>query len=1175
MKKNIKKLIMELKITFLLIILSISNILARNSYSQAARISLEMKGATLEQVMDEIERQSDFYFIFNQKQIDVDRIVDIKAENEPITDILPELFKDEKINYAILNRKILLTTEPLENNLVSLSIKNEPPQQITVTGKVTDSQTGEPMAGVNVVVKGTTIGTMTDASGNYSLNVPDRNATLVFSFIGYGTQEIPVEGRTTINVSLKSETIGLEEVVVTALGIKKQTKALSYSVTEVKGDDVQKVPEINLMNTLQGKIAGVDINISGTGAAGSSNVRIRGNTSISRDNNPLYVVDGIPISRASSSYGGRDLGDALTTINPNDIETMSVLKGAAATALYGSRASNGVILITTKSGAGQRGIGISYNGSFAIENYVNPYRNRQKLYGNSGMNGDNSDTYPTTWNQEVHRQWGPKYDGRDLGIYFNDNPNIPIIFAYKEDHWDEFMRTGSTITNDLSFTGGSQNQRFRASVSDMRYVSPLPNSNMNRQTVNLSLNSKFGKRINLEARAAYTTSKSKNRPNPQRYVQILSLIPTNWDITWLKGDTEKWGAKPDGWMLPFSTNDYYQNPYWSAYQDSQNDQRDRVMANANLRYDITDWLFLNGRIGIENSSLKVTNIDAYGFLRGNVNGTGAVTEFTTIENQFNAEYSLNFNKQFGGFNITAMFGGSLTRSNYNRDGIRGDQLLVPFYHVITNAGQLYTDVGYSRSGINSLYGSAEASYKDLVYLTLTGRNDWFSTLAPENNSIFYPSVGISYLLHNQIKLPDWWSFAKIRASYAEVGGGSSAYSTKIGYNFDQTGYMGTPLISIPNNIANPNLLPYETREYEVGVDFRFLQNRVAIDYSYYDKKTTNDIVGVTLPQSSGYTSATVNLGAIGNKGHELMLTLVPIAREVNLELNLVYSYNMGKILDLGGVSEVSAGSTSIGGGIDVKQVVGQRPFAMYGYTQKEVDGKPVWERWSFNYAGQTHLSWRPVRDPQKTLIGYGTYPNSASFTATLRWKNFNFSAVVDGKWGATVAYVAEQEMVERGQSTSTLPGRDGGLFLEGVYNTGTSSEPVWTDISTATGYTINANPANNLPNPVEVAGNEIPYHVKHFENYYREGFTKRVCEMVVFNADYAKFRQFTLGYTIPKSLYNNIPVQNINVSIIGRNLFDLLNHLPNGDPGTGSATGINNYALPSTRTFTLNVSANF
>ena len=967
----------------------------------------------------------------------------------------------------------------------------------------------------------------------------------------------------------------MEEVVVTALGIKRQTKALSYSAAEVRGDDVQKVPEINVMNTLQGKIAGVDINISGTGAAGSSRVTIRGNTSISRDNNPLYVIDGVPITRASSSYGGRDLGDALTTLNPNDIETMSILKGAAATALYGSRASNGVILITTKSGTSQQGIGITYNGSFGIENYVDPFRNRQKLYGNSGSNGDNSDTYQTTWNQEVHRNWGPKYDGKELGIFFNDNPDIPVPYVYREDHWDAFMRTGSTITNDISFTGGSQSQKFRGSFSDMRYTSPVPNSNMNRQTVNLSMNSKFGKKITLEARANYSTSKSKNRPNPQRYVQMLSLIPTSWDINWLKGETDKWGAKPDGWMLPFSTNDYYQNPYWSAYQDSQNDERDRVTANANLKYDITDWLFVMGRLGTETSTLKVTNIDAYGFLRGNVAGTGAVAEYTTIDNQLNAEYSLNFNKKFGSFNIVAMFGGSATRSHYNRDGISGDQLLIPFYHVITNAGQLYTNVGNSNSGINSLYGSAEASYKDLVYLTVTGRNDWFSTLAPQNNSIFYPSVGVSYLLHNQITLPEWWSFAKIRASYAEVGGGSSAYATKIGYNFDATGYMNTPLVSLPGSINNPNLQPYETREYEVGFDFRFFKNRIGIDYAYYDKKTTNDIVGVTLPQTSGYGSATVNLGAIGNKGHELMLTLVPISGKINLEMNMTYSYNMGKILDLGGASEVSAGSVGIGGGIDVKQIVGERPYAMFGYTQKEVNGQPVWERWTFNYNNQTHQSWRPARDPQKTLLGYGTHPNSASMTATLSWKGLSLSAMVDGKWGATVAFEAEQEMVERGQSTSTLPGREGSLFLKGVYNTGTASEPVWSDISTATGYTINANPAANLPNPVVVAGNEIPYHVKHFENYYRTGTVQRVCEMVVFDADYVKFRQVTIGYTIPKSVYKSLPVQNANVSLVGRNLFDIINHLPNGDPGTGGAIGINNRAFPSARSFTLNLSVNF
>lgn len=1047
--------------------------------------------------------------------------------------------------------------------------------QKTISGTVTSSADNLSLPGVSVVLKGTTTGTLTDSEGKYSIQVPDNQAVLFFSFIGYTSQEITVGNQTTLNVILEVSITRMDEVVVTALGIKRQARALSYSAAEVKGNEIQKVPELNLMNSLQGKIAGVDINISGTGAAGSSRVTIRGNTSISRDNNPLYVIDGVPITRASSSVGGRDLGDALTTLNPNDIETMSILKGAAATALYGSRASNGVILINTKGGTNQRGIGISYNGSFGIENYVDPFRNRQTLYGNSGSNGDNSDTYPTTWNQEVHRNWGPRYDGRSLGIDWNDNPGIPMVFDYMEDHWDTFMRKGGTMTNDISFSGGSPTQKFRGSFSDMRYTSPIPNSNMNRQTVSLSVNSKFGKKITLDARANYSTSKSQNRVNPQRYVQMLSLVPTSWDINWLKGETDKWGAKPDGWMLPFSTNDYYQNPYWSAYQDSESDQRDRVSVSASLRYDITPWLFIMGRLGTETSNIKVTNIDAYGFLRGNVAGTGAVAEYTTIDNQLNGEYSLNFNKKFGDFNVVAMFGGSATRSHYNRDGISGDQLLIPFYHVITNAGQLYTSVGNSNSGINSLYGSAELSYKDIVYLTATGRNDWFSTLAPANNSIFYPSVGLSYILSNQIKLPEWWSFAKIRASYAEVGGGSSSYATKIGYSFDATGYMSTPLLSLPGSINNPNLQPYETREYEVGFDFRFFQNRIGIDYAYYDKKTTNDIVGVTLPQTSGYTSATVNLGAIGNKGHEIMLTFVPISNKINLEINMAYSYNMGKILDLGGASEVSAGSVGIGGGIDVKQIVGERPYAMYGYTHKKVDGEPVWEKWTFNYNSQTHQSWRPARDPQKTLLGYGTHPNSASITATLTWKGLSLSAMVDGKWGATVAFEAEQEMVERGQSTSTLPGREGSLFIEGVYNTGTSTSPVYSDVAEATGYTINANPTANLPNAVVVAGNEIPYHVKHFENFYRTGMVQRVSELVVFNASYAKFRQIAIGYTIPKSIYRSIPVQNINVSLVGRNLFDIINHLPNGDPGTGGAIGINNRALPSARSYTMNLSVNF
>lgn len=1047
--------------------------------------------------------------------------------------------------------------------------------QRTVTGTVIGATDNLPIAGVTVLVKGTSVGTTTGVDGKYSIAVPDNQATLQFSFVGYAPQEVVVGTQSSVNITMAESMLAMDEVVVTALGIKRQAKALSYAASEVKGDDFRKAPEINLMNSLQGKIAGVDINIGGTGAAGSSRVTIRGNTSISRDNNPLYVIDGVPITRASSSIGGRDLGDALTTINPNDIESMSILKGAAATALYGSRASNGVILITTKSGTSQKGIGITYNGSFGIENYVDPYRGRQKLYGNSGSNGDNSDTYPSAWNQEVHRNWGPRYDGRDLGIFWNDDPNMPMTFSYMEDHWKQFMRSGSTMSNDFSFNGGNKDQRFRLSLSDLRYRAPVPNSYMNRQTATLTVNSKFGNRITLEGRLSYSTSDSKNRPVPARYIQMLSLIPTSWDINWLKGNADKWGAKPDGWMLPFSTNDYYQNPYWSAYQDSENDRRDRLSASGNIRFDITPWLFVTGRAGIENSTVKVTNIDAYGFLRGNVNGTGAVEEYTTTDIQTNMDWSVVFNKKFGNFNVNAMGGGSTTRSEYNRDGIRGDQLLIPFYHVVTNAGQLYTSVSYSRSGINSLYGSAELSYKDLVYLTATGRNDYFSTLAPENNSIFYPSVGLSYIFSNQFKLPEWFSFGKLRASYAEVGGGSSAYATKISYSFDATGYMGTPTLNLPGSIANPNLLPYQTRELETGVDVRFFKNRIGIDYAYYDKKTTNDIVNVTLPSSSGYGSATVNLGAISNKGHELMLTFVPVSGKINWEMNVAYSYNIGEILDLGGVSEVNAGSVSIGGGIDVKQIVGERPYAIYGYTQKHVDGQPVWERWTFNYNGQAHQSWRPARDAQKTLLGYGVHPNTASFTTTATWKNLNLSVMIDGKWGAKVAFEAEQEMVERGQSVSTLPGREGGLFLQGVYNVGTADEPQYVDIASAPGYTINANPAANLPEPIAVAGNEIPYHVKHFENYYREGFVKRVSEMVVFDASYAKFRQVSLGYNIPKKALGNLPVQAINVSAVVRNLFDIYNKLPNGDPATGGATGINYRALPSSQTYTLNLSINF
>ena len=1065
-------------------------------------------------------------------------------------------------------------------------------QGISVSGTVTDDM-NEPLPGASVQVKGTSAGNVTDANGKFTITVPNRNAVLVFSYVGFTPQEITVGTRTTINVTLQESTV-LEDVVVTALGIKRATKALSYSATEKRGDEIEGTPELNVMNSMQGLIAGVDITATGSGIMGSSSIQIRGATTVSGGGNPLYVIDGTPMNRNSRSSGGRDYGDALTTINPADIETINVLKGAAATALYGSSASNGVVLITTKSGTvNRRGLGITYSTALSTESYVSPLRGRQRLYGNSGANGDNTDAYLSQWNAEVHRNWGPRYDGRQLTtpsgspLYWNDDQTKPMKYEFMEDHWNEFMQPALTATNSISLQGGSNTQNYRISFSDLRVREGVPNSNANRQTMMISTNTKIGQKVTLGARMNYSTTSGKNRPNPQRYIQILALIPTNLDINWLKGDPNKWGAKTDGSgkMLPFSTNDYYQNPWWSAYQDYQEDLRNRLNTSADLRVEILPWLFFTSRIGIDSETFRLESYEADGFERGGNNGRGSVSQSIYMNETLNFEWTFLFNRKLSIFDVSAFVGGNARRNHSLREGSSGQAFVIPFWNVMNNTTTQSAIAEDSRSGVNSLLGQAEISYKNMVYLTVTGRNDWFSSLNPEaKNNVFYPSIGLSYLLSEQFKLPQWWNFAKIRGTYAETGGGASAYATKMTYNFDSQGYMGIPFLSIPGTLANPYLMPYKTREYEGGVDFRFLKNRVTIDYTYYDKKSFEDIVSVTTPQSTGYSSARDNLGSMGNKGHELMVGVIPVQnRTLEWRLNFVYSYNMGKVLDLGGVAQLNRESNSAGGGIDLVNIVGEAPLKMFGYKQREVDGQKVWEQFRMQNpatGGTTgrpaeyYYVWYPTREPDKQHLGYGFQPNSGSISTSLKYKRFTVSAMIDAKWGGTVVYVGEQEMIERGLSVQTLPGRDGGLFLEGVYNTGTSANPVYTNLKDAPTYVLHAYPGNYLAGDVTVKGNEVPYHLKFFEQYYREGNVKRISDMVTFDGSWVKFRTVSVSYNIPRSAFGNVPIQNANVSLIARNLFDLYNKLPSGDPSTGGA-GINSFAMPALRSFAFNLSVSF
>ncbi|MDR1259061.1 MAG: SusC/RagA family TonB-linked outer membrane protein [Tannerellaceae bacterium] len=1133
--------------TFLLFVFLIQ-LQAKELYSQTTVVQISNEALTLKELISEIEEQTGYLFVYSNTDVDINRHVTIHTKSRRVSDILKDVFSDGNIAYWFGDNYISLRKVDARSNDATPNALPRPQQdiaKITVRGVVSDE--AGPIIGANIMERGTTNGTVTDLDGEFSLSV-SPGAVLVVSFIGYMEQQIRIgtSAGSRINITLVEDRRQLDEVVVTALGIKRQTKALTYSAAEVKGDELGQSSDVNIMNSLSGKIAGVDIATMGTGIAGSSKVLIRGNTTINGDSNPMYVVDGIQISLSSFTRNSRDFGDVLNTLNPDDIETISVLKGAAATALYGSQAANGVVLITTKKGSQRKdqNLGVTYSGSFGFEEYVNPFRNRQTTYG-VGIEGKKPDVNVNGWGYNAHQEWGAKYDGSEA--YYPDNVTpVPWGYSYHELPWDSFTRSGFFANNALAFSGGSETQNYRLSVSDMRQQSPLPNSDMNRQTISLNTSSLIGTKLHVDAKLEFSTMKVKNRPNTQSYVWTLGHMPTMWDLDWAKGTTSKIGANEAGNMLPWSTNEYYHNPYWASYQNEANDQRDRVNAVLSGRYDITPWLYATGRIGIDLNVVKARTVEAYGATQFS-QGTGSVDEFTNKDTRWNADYSIVFNKDISKFNVNAMFGGSLTHSVNNRDGLTGTRLTIPYYHEVTNASVLATNVSYSEYGINSLYGSAEVSYNNFVYLTATGRNDWFSSLSPASNSIFYPSVGLSYIFSQHFKLPSWVTFGKFRASYAQVGGGANPYMTKFGYTSNALGYAGYPLLSLPATIPKSDLMPYETREYEAGIDMRFFDNRLALDYAYYDKLTSNDIVSVSAPLSSGYTGATVNLGQMSNKGHEFMLTVVPVrARGFEWSLTFTYTFNTSRVLDLGGVSELQVNSYGDAANATTKQIVGQPFTSIVGYTQAidEGSGQPIW------YWNASRGIWFPQKTSEPVILGSGLHPNMGSISTSLSYKGFTLQAMIDAKWGAKVFSYSEWDMTARGHSKRTVEYREGGIPVEGVY---LNPEGIYVPLDHDT---------------------SIPYERNNFENYYRYGMGDLV-SYNVFDASYVKMRQLSLAYTLPNSALRNLPIRNVRLSLVGRNLFDIVNKLPNGDASTLNNNGLERFALPATRNYSLNINLSF
>ncbi len=1028
--------------------------------------------------------------------------------------------------------------------------------QRTVSGKVTGSEDGSALPGVNVVVVGSQQGSITDIDGNYQISVPD-GAALKFSYIGYIDQEIQVGNQSILDVVMQENVTQLTEIVVTAFGIEKDKKALGFSVTEVKGEELTQAREINLGDALQGRVAGVNVSNVGSGVAGSSRVVIRGNTSINGNNMPLYVIDGVPMDNSNlgqaGMWGGSDWGDGLTSINPDDIENISVLKGNTAAALYGSRASNGVILITTKMGRGRKGIGVEFNSNFVAENIQN-FQDFQREYGH-GTRGMKPNDKSEAWNTTASG-WGAKMDGSLVPSGFDDQSRP---YSYQGDPYEAFYRTGTTWTNTLALVGGSDTQNFRFSASDMRNEAVTPNSGMNRQTMTLSTNSKWADKLTLTAKLQYSREDIQNRARlsdaPGNANYSVAVLAPSINVGWLEGETDKKGANPDGTEMLYADNIFSQNPYWAAYQFENNNLRDRVIGSALLRYDITDWLYIHGRVGMDWYKDKRRSTEPYGT---GYQPLGAINEQDRTYRETNLEWILGGQKTFGDFGLNAFVGGNAMQRDFEFLGLRGTMLNIPFFNQVTNAGQQSIGYDVTKSGINSLFGSVELSYRNFLFLTATGRNDWFSTLEPELNSIFYPSVAGSFVLSDMIEMPSFFTFAKLRASWAEVGGGADPYSTQLNYGLVGQGHnagFGQAALgriqqgSVPNSL----LQPLTVSEVEIGFDLRFFNNRLGLDYAYYDRGTRNDIVAASISGTSGYGNAIINVGELTNRGHEVLITGTPITGKFRWDISLNYAYNNPEMRQLApGINSLQVNEARSRNAFVQHRIAytdeSTGEFFPGGYSMimafmpQMIDGKMVLDN-----------SGLPMRETGLTVMGSGVAPHTGGINNNFSYKNFSLGFLLDFKAGGVIYSGTNQSAYGNGMHQETLVGREGGLTVTGVNENGDN-------VSYELPY---ADPDNS--------------GIVTVQNYY--GRLTQMSGLFVYDADYVKLRQFTFGYNFPASMLNKTPFTGASLSLVGRNLWLIHSSIDNIDPESTydntNGQGLEWFGVPQSRTFGFNLNVKF
>ncbi|WP_247232008.1 SusC/RagA family TonB-linked outer membrane protein [Telluribacter sp. SYSU D00476] len=989
-------------------------------------------------------------------------------------------------------------------------------QDRQVTGRIQD-EGGAGMPGVSVLVKGTTRGTTSDAEGNFSIGVAGGSATLVFSSVGFETKEVPVTASTsTLTVSMTPDVRSLGEVVVTALGIERSAKTLTYSTQQISGKQLTDVRDANFVNTLSGKIAGVVITQGASGPGSATRVTLRGNRSISGNNNALFVVDGVPIDntvqgQVGSDFGGINGSDGAANINPDDIESMNVLKGAAAAALYGSRAANGVIMITTKKGKAGR-VSADINSGVVVESpFLLPAL--QNTYG-QGNGGVNSDRASGSW-------------GAQTTTYPN---NI-----------GDFFRNAISTNNSIGVSGGTENVQTYLSYTNNYNQGLLPNNDLSRHTLNLRINSQVSKRLTTDAKITYTNQQINNKPRSgeeSAVVMNLYKIPRSVDLNQYRTFQDENGI-PTYW----TTSSIYMNPFWTINKTSDLERRNRTILLGSARYQLTDWLNIQGRVSFDRYDDRYNRSWADRTLLFAGPG-GSYQDFTNDVLERNMDVIVSGNNQVGqDINISYNFGAGQTYKKFSQVGANATGLLVPNKFDLSFARALRQIAGFSEKELQYVFGTATFTYRDYLTLDMSARNDWSSTL-PAPHSYFYPAFGANFILSDAMQMPDWVSFAKVRGSWAQVGNDTDPYLIAQTYSFSQGGTGG--FISRDPTQPAISLKPEISSSTEFGVDLRFFGGRLGIDATYYNSNTVNQLLTLGLAPASGFSNQFINAGKINNRGVEFTITGKPLrSSDLNWDMTLNFARNVNTIVELH--PDIKIAFLAGGFGRTAGPVVAEG--GSYGdlYAQ----------RWKRDEQGRfvVDANGKPVATSNEK-IGNFNPKFTLGFNNQFSYKNFVASFLIDGRFGGVMTSGTQANLAFDGNADYTLANREGGWVLPAVTASGETNtkaidaETFWTTVS---------------------------------GGRYSWG------EFFTYSTTNVRLRELSLGYSFRTPA--NFFIKNARLSLVARNLFFLyrgyatldipgvekrkLPFDPDVNIGAGNFQGVEYGNLPSSRTVGLNLKLGF